>query len=105
MTEPPGPVFDLSRVGAKTPDGVSIVAAGHRLAYDLELAGYRTEQRLRDVITAIAAMAIDAGDSVYETVFTPGRDCGDRGKRHTKVVWLYQFAPNKAVIYYPEEDY
>lgn len=96
---PPEAVFDdLSGVGA-TLFGVPIVHAGHQLAYDLEAAGYRTEEQLHRAIAEIVDVAVDSshpddiGYPIFEAVIAIGDGQAER-------VWIEQF-DDKAAIYYP----
>jgi hypothetical protein len=109
ITEEDMGAFDLRGVGATMWGSapitglkkIPIVYASPRLGYDLELAGYRTEAQLREVIEAIvedSRATVAPGDVGYPIfVATP-----TIGGRQTKV-WIQQIDDNAACIFYADE--
>jgi hypothetical protein len=80
---------------------IPIVHASPQLGYDLELAGYRTEAALREVIEAIVAdshATVSPGDLGYPT-FVNHTTIG--GKQVE--VWIQQIDDTAATIFYESE--
>jgi hypothetical protein len=109
VTEEDMGAFDLRGVGAwiwrtaptKGLKKIPIVHASPKLAYDLELAGYRTEDQLRDVIETLvenAVATICPGDVGYP-IFKGTVELSDR----LQEVWIEQIDDTAASIYYPSE--
>jgi hypothetical protein len=80
---------------------IPIVHASPKLGDALELAGYRTETQLRDVIETLvenAVATICPGDLGYP-IFKGTVEIGDR----LEEVWIEQIDDTAAGIYYPSE--
>jgi hypothetical protein len=101
--------FDLRGVGATIwrhkPNQdlvkIPIVHASPKLGYDLELAGYRTEAQLREVIEHLvenSRATICPGDLGYP-IFQGTIEIGDR----LEEVWIEQIDDTAASIYYPSD--
>ncbi len=102
--------FDLRGVGAtiwQTAPTVGlkkipIVHASSELGYDLELAGYRTEAQLREVIEDMVDHSRaticpgDLGYPIFKAVVSIGR-------QEQVEVWIEQIDDTAACIYYPSE--
>jgi hypothetical protein len=109
VTEEDMGAFDLRGVGAtiwQTAPTIAlkkipIVHASPKLGYDLEIAGYRTEAQLRDVIEALvedSRATLCPGDLGYP-IFRGTVEIGDR----LEEVWIEQIDDTAACIYYPSE--